>query len=717
MQTKITLLMIVIAVIPTFFLGLEAHRHQEEVVAQNFRIFEGFSSVIKSEITRRIWGYRKLLSTTTQLPSIREMNPHDLKQILERILSDDSVRERGLDGLAVYGLNRKRIATAGSAPKIDEVETIFSDAFFDTYGGEATHPAEPGAPEEFGNVGGLFGGLAPPRTPWHRLKPERVHQLRFVIEGQDGEISGVLVAAMSPEYLSRSINRLIVEIEEVARSVDIYVLDSTDRKIATSRKARYADSASIRPSELKATDPAMGDIVEKQLKSFYTPDWRIILVRRPEAHEYVQKIKLTVRRTILGAVMIAIALGLVLTRTITDPLSKLVQASLKISQGDLSTPVQVNSRDEIGDLAATLEMMRISLGRTQENLRGRIEELATLYDVGKAIGSTLNLQELLNLILDMVMKLVGAEKGSIMLLDEETQELHIAVGKGLDVDVMEKTRVRVGEQVSGYVLETGKPLLIPDSMKSSSFLNLKNTKIEQGALLAVPLITKDKKLGVLNISKSTPYSLGERDLEFFKALSNQAAMAIENARLYEMAIKDEMTKLYVRRYFDQRLKDEFRRWRRYKTPITLILLDIDHFKSFNDTYGHKCGDDVLIFLSAAMKDCMRNVDIVSRYGGEEFAILCPEQALDDSKVPAERLRKRIEESPITLAGHEVNCTISIGVASQPGGGESPEEMYENADKALYHAKNTGRNRVCYFKDLVEKGLDNNLPGKHEERET
>lgn len=690
MQTKITLVMILVAVIPAFLLGRYALKYQDEVVRSNLRIHEGFSSVMKSEITRRIWGYRKLLTNISQMPAIQRMDPAEIQEVLSRILQEDEQKDRGLGGLAVYGRNKQLVASHGKVPKVTRQETLFSDVFFDTYGGNST-------PVVAAQVDG-------PQPEYVESSQEGTQtQLEFVVYSPTGEIVGAIVASLSPDYLSWSINRVMGEIAEASSRADIYVLDASDHVIAASRNAKYVGQPVLISTILEKSDEEMANRVEVPLGAFYTPDWRLMIVPRPQAWESVQKIRTTTRRTILAALMAAIAFGLFLTRTITNPLSKLVQSALKISQGDLSTPVEIASRDEIGDLSATFEMMRINLARMQENLKDRIEELATLYDVGKAIGSTLNMNELLHLVLDMVMKLVKADRGSIMLFDEESQELRIAVSKNLPPGVPEKTRVKIGENVSGYVLETGKPLLIPDSEKSPSFLKLKETEVHSGCMLAVPLITKDKKLGVLNIAKSIPYSLGERDLEFFKALTNQASIAIENAKLYEMAIKDELTKLYIRRYFDQRLKEELRRAKRYKGPLTLMLLDIDHFKSFNDRYGHRSGDEVLCFLARVMEECVRNVDIVSRHGGEEFAILCPEQSTKDAHLPAERIRKKVESSLLTLAGHEVRCTVSIGLASFPGDGKTPEDLMEHADQALYHAKHSGRNLVCLYADMRKSG--------------
>ena len=137
-----------------------------------------------------------------------------------------------------------------------------------------------------------------------------------------------------------------------------------------------------------------------------------------------------------------------------------------------------------------------------------------------------------------------------------------------------------------------------------------------------------------------------------------------------------------------------------------MLLDIDHFKGFNDTYGHAAGDEVLCFLSRVMREQVRNVDIVSRHGGEEFAILCPEQTLKDSIAPAERIRATVAATELTLAGHKVRCTVSIGVASYPLDGQRPETILEMADQALYFAKNSGRNQVRAYRDIPRAAAEN-----------
>lgn len=698
MQTKITLLLIFLGVLPASILGYFALRYQHDVLEANQQMYQGFSSHIRSEVARRIRGYRILLHTAAQMLPKEQLAPSQCRAVLTQVLSQDQGQEQGLDGLALYDRSKRLLASAGNPPTVKDFNRLFSDVAFDTYGGSASHPpsqSEPIALPAGLPIPGTMGFIPQVDESTSSLQT----QLKFLVYGPDEQIRGALVATLAPDYLSRSLNQILGELAEISQKVDIYVLDQLDRRIAATRTARYREEPVITPSVLASTDPEMANKTELKLKTFYTPDWRVVMVPRAAALEPMKKTRSTLQRVILVGIMAAIVLGLLVTRSITNPLSRLVSSALSISQGDLSRPVEVQSTDEIGDLAATFELMRINLARMQENLKDKINELATLHDVGKAVSSTLNLQELLNLILDLVMKLLKAERGSIMLLDDEKQELRIAVAKGLAPEVIERTRVRLGEKVAGYVLETGRPLLIADPHKSPSFQRIKDTKVHQGSLIAVPLIAKEKKLGVLNISKPAPYTLDEKDLEFFKALSNQAAIAIENARLYELAIKDELTKLYVRRYFDQRLKEEMRRAKRYRGSLTVMLLDIDHFKGFNDTYGHACGDEVLQFLSRVMREQVRGVDIVSRHGGEEFAILCPEQTLKDSLAPAERIRATVEATELTLAGHKVRCTVSIGVASYPTDAQRPEALLEMADQALYFAKNSGRNRVQAYRDM------------------
>jgi diguanylate cyclase (GGDEF)-like protein len=213
------------------------------------------------------------------------------------------------------------------------------------------------------------------------------------------------------------------------------------------------------------------------------------------------------------------------------------------------------------------------------------------------------------------------------------------------------------------------------------------------ALLA-PLKAKDQVIGVLIIGKKLSgegFAPGEND--FIATLTSLAALALRNARHYEQAITDDMTKLFLKRYFQLRLIDEIKRAARYDSKVALLMLDIDHFKRINDTYGHPRGDDVLIGISKAIKANFRDVDIPARFGGEEFSVIMPEVTKADAWVAAERLRKTIESLSFEFNGHKVSLTISIGIAEFPDDAQNPIQLVEKADAALYRSKQSGRNQT------------------------
>jgi diguanylate cyclase (GGDEF)-like protein len=215
--------------------------------------------------------------------------------------------------------------------------------------------------------------------------------------------------------------------------------------------------------------------------------------------------------------------------------------------------------------------------------------------------------------------------------------------------------------------------------------------------LATPLSSRGEVLGVISMCTTMPdgYSAGQRLL--LETLAGSAAIAIQNAELYtqtqRLATKDGLTHLYNHRSLQQKLLEEENRSKRYHRHFALILLDIDLFKTYNDTFGHPAGDQLLVALGRILQSSVRRVDFVARYGGEEFAIVLPECDKERALVVAERIRVNVEEFP-NPNGEHFNLTISAGVSSFPVDGESREEVLEKADKALYEAKRRGRNMVC-----------------------
>jgi diguanylate cyclase (GGDEF)-like protein len=283
---------------------------------------------------------------------------------------------------------------------------------------------------------------------------------------------------------------------------------------------------------------------------------------------------------------------------------------------------------------------------------------------------------------------------------DQTDELATKFVYGIDENEKPRkateTRIKSGEGVAGTVLKTGLPLIVNEGHQSPLFKSLSSTNDFETRirnLISVPLVFKERVTGVINmVNKSDPLGFNNDDQRLLCALANQAAMAVENARLYELAITDGLTKLFIHRYFQARLEEEVTRAKRYHSMVSLILFDIDHFKKFNDTYGHQQGDLVLIEVAKLVKQAVREtIDIPARYGGEEFTIILPETDAPGALLVAERLRKTIEQYDFPGQGTALKVTISLGIATFPDHAPNRPMLIKNADIALYNCKRRGRN--------------------------
>jgi len=225
------------------------------------------------------------------------------------------------------------------------------------------------------------------------------------------------------------------------------------------------------------------------------------------------------------------------------------------------------------------------------------------------------------------------------------------------------------------------------------------------ACLCLPLISHEKRLGVLALFREDRADFTAEEIELLSTCASLAAGAIENAQLHgelvDRAVTDALTGLPNRRYLDERLDEELGRVRRYGKPFTLLMLDIDHFKAINDTHGHAAGDAVLRRLAGVLLAQLREVDFVARYGGEEFTLILPETDTDGGRLVGERICGAIGATPFPLPdGATLAVTASVGVVTCPQGGLNAAELLEHGDAALYAAKLAGRNRVVAYSDMT-----------------
>lgn len=259
---------------------------------------------------------------------------------------------------------------------------------------------------------------------------------------------------------------------------------------------------------------------------------------------------------------------------------------------------------------------------------------------------------------------------------------------GLPADAYER-EVQLGQGVTGTVAQTGRPLLIPDVSHDSRYIEAMPTV---RAELCAPVCVGAKVVGVINVEDEEVASFSERELHLLSIIAEHTGTALLKLRRYRSARRrastDGLTRVYNRRYFYRRLEEELERSRRYGPPCALIMLDVDDFKMYNDRYGHLAGDDLLRELASLLKDAVRQVDIVARYGGDEFAMILPETDVHQGSSVAERLRQTVSSHAFALreAEQDAHITLSVGVAAFPTHATEVEALVDAADRALLAAK-------------------------------
>ncbi|MCF8111512.1 MAG: diguanylate cyclase [Desulfobacteraceae bacterium] len=327
-------------------------------------------------------------------------------------------------------------------------------------------------------------------------------------------------------------------------------------------------------------------------------------------------------------------------------------------------------------------------------------DLTTVMKASQAISSEIVLDSLLQNIMQISVVNAGAQRGFLILetdgrpaivAAEDTKRRDIVVSKALEIDKCEDIAV----SIVNYVWRSHESVILANACEKGAFKN--DPYIRENlcrSVLCMPILNKGRLTGVLYMENNlTPNAFTEERLEILGAIVSQAAISIENARLFEQATTDGLTRLYVHRYFHFLLEKELERSRRYGRPCSLLIMDIDDFKHFNDTHGHQPGDEVLKQVADAIRKNTRTSDIAARYGGEEFVLVLPETDIDEAVVVAGKIRVLVENIKIETREPARGVTISIGAAVCPAHAQNKDELISAADKALYVSKRSGKNRV------------------------
>lgn len=522
----------------------------------------------------------------------------------------------------------------------------------------------------------------------------------ITIQDDQGKIIGAQGVDLSLNFLSQ-----LVKEAEPGKTGFVIITDEEGTIIAHSRNPEYNFKSlidynaklgghvksGVSPIEINISGVDLFGVVKK---SEFTGWTYIGLV---EKAELLETSSIIFRHTVLNLVIIIIFfafLSIVLSRTFTRPVLEVVDQMKKIEKGDLNIELPestLNRKDELGILARA--------GRSMSaKIRDKINKLEQINTFGRDLASSLDFDHSLRASAEIMFNPDNAERGLILLTNRSETELEVAISHKIDTPELIRGRhilnnIEISmnldylyvEKLKSQNAAEDRPQIyrLEESDQDRSLFITKWMQASECSRL-IPMLVKQRLIGFILIE---PVS---EDEDYLLTMARQISFAIENSKLYHDAITDGLTGLYIHRFFQLSLHREIKRAQRYNRAVTLMMLDIDHFKKFNDTFGHQAGDRVLRGVSDLIKSNVREVDIPCRYGGEELAVILPDTNIEQAKIVAEKIRKLIEEQTFF---EESTITVSIGLAQVDEELKDNKQLIGAADKCLYIAKEKGRNLV------------------------
>lgn len=353
--------------------------------------------------------------------------------------------------------------------------------------------------------------------------------------------------------------------------------------------------------------------------------------------------------------------------------------------------------DKIRSHERRLQSSKEALERANEELEGRLAEIFFTHEFFKALTTFSSVDDVTSLIVDGANGILGAEISAVYLFEQRDWTLHLRASQGR-LEEYFRPIVPVSETLLGVAFREGF-VQQADVTDGAGLVDWTVQPEEVRSQAAMLLRSGDSVIGVLLIASATYRELMQAERERLQVIANQSSLALQNALLHEelerLSVTDRLTELYNHGYLHSRLDEEVERAMRFGHRLSVIMLDIDDFKTFNDHYGHPRGDTVLRAVSGIVKQNLREIDLAARYGGEEFVVVLPETDLAGALAVAERIRSTTESFPHVVGDHgeRVMQTVSLGVATYPIHASDGASLIEAADQAMYRAKRTGKNRV------------------------
>ena len=525
----------------------------------------------------------------------------------------------------------------------------------------------------------------------------------------------------------------------VGNSTHAYILDEKNEPALYFPEDCVASDISMLRKQVESFDYGVFNInspkLEKQLLATYLPvvaqnGWKILFMQnQEEVYELVELFKGNIRWIIIIVLIVAVIIALIISQNISLPILQVTKGTNELAAGRYDVRIKIKNSDEVGQLANNFNFMADSLATKMEELRiayqdlqdkadlitqknrdldRKVFETTTLYKISQMMSEVgLNIDRLLDIIIEKSIEAAKATRGSLMLLDDAQEYLEVervlmwdeALGRPVPITNFQKNvKIKPGEGIAGKVLVTNEMLIINEPENDPNFKQFDNNERFIQNICCIPLKVNNITFGVINIVDridGTPFE--KRDTDLLLAMVNQAAIILDNTKLFKLSITDGLTGLYLVRHFKNRLANEEKRAKRYKKIFSILFFDIDHFKKFNDTYGHAIGDEVLKQVATIFKSSLREgIDLAARYGGEEMIALLPETDTKGAYIVAERLRNAIAEHKFTGYKTSLHVTISIGISSFPDSDQNMDELIRKADTALYQSKENGRNKTTIY---------------------
>jgi diguanylate cyclase (GGDEF)-like protein len=352
--------------------------------------------------------------------------------------------------------------------------------------------------------------------------------------------------------------------------------------------------------------------------------------------------------------------------------------------------LEVTSNDLIGDVTEAFNSMTEAIGR-------RITIETTARCLLSELSTSVELDHVSREILEALVHVVDGHVGA--LYADTGKKLELLTSCGVDSSDELPTTIDGGQAMAKRAIEVGKTLVLVPSRDGFEWLCASTPlgSMRPTTVIVAPL-TADRRPVGLAVLGSKAEEIPEEQQLLLDTIRKQAApylhTAVLHQKLRDLAAVDDLTRVLNRRFGMRRLHEEFSRSIRHGVPLSVFMIDLDHFKTFNDTFGHDAGDAILANVASVLERNLRAGDVICRYGGEEFMIVAPGMGLNDAAGAAERLRRLVASAPVRWRDQELKVTISLGAASWPvARASAPDEIVSCADQALYHAKRSGRDRV------------------------